>query len=90
MPLDGLSLVEADPEAVDELRLVGKGLRGVDDALCFSAHRGDEALLGRNVRVKDDTLQAFFRAAAESGLGDHANMEIRAVGGFIVKLFDVK
>ena len=90
MPLDGLSLVEADPEAVDELRLVGKGLRGVDDALCFSAHRGDEALLGRNVRVKDDTLQAFFRAAAESGLGDHADMEIRAVGGFIVKLADVQ
>ena len=59
MPLDGLSLVEADPEAVDELRLVGKGLRGVDDALCFPAHRGDEALLGRNVRVKDDALQAF-------------------------------
>ena len=90
VPFDCFSLVEADPEAVDELRLVGKGLRGVDDALCFSAHRGDEALLGRNVRVKDDTLQALFRAAAESGLGDHADMEIRAVGGFVVKLADVQ
>ena len=90
VPLDGFSLVEANPEAVNELRLVGKGLRGIDDALGFSAHRGDEALLRRNVRVKDNALQALFRAAAEACLRNHADMKIRTVGCLVMKLADVQ
>ena len=40
VPLDGLALVEADPEAVDQLALIAQGLGGVDDALGHAASSG--------------------------------------------------
>ena len=90
VPFDGLALVEADPEAVDQLTLVGKRLRRIDDALGHTAHRGDEAFLGRDVGVEEDALQARLAAAAELRLGDHADGKIGAVGRFVAQLADVQ
>ena len=90
VPFDGLALVEADPEAVDQLTLVGKRLRRIDDALGHAAHRGDEAFLGRDVGVEEDALQARLAAAAELRLGDHADGKVGAVGRFVAQLADVQ
>ena len=65
VPFDGLALVEADPESVDQLSLIAQGLGGVNDALGLAPLGGDEALLRGDVGVEHDTLQALFTAAAE-------------------------
>ncbi len=85
-----LPLVESDPELVDELSLIAQGLGGVDDALRLPPHGGDEALLGGDVGVEDDALQALLAAAAEMGLGDHPHGQVCSVAGGIVQGADVQ
>jgi len=85
VPFLSPALMEADPEAVDQLALVGQGLGRIDDALGLTAHRGNEALLRGNVRVEIDVLQAHLAAAAELRFGNHADCEIGAVGARVVQ-----
>ena len=84
--LDGLAVFKADGEILDELPLIRQRLGRIDDALGLAAHRGDEDLLGGDVRVKEDPLQGIFAAALELRLGDHADAEIRAVAAVVLKL----
>ena len=86
VPLHRLTLVEADPEAVDELTLIAQGLGGVDNALGHTLHGGDEALLRGDIGIEEDALQAGLAAAAELRLRDHAHGEVRAVGALIAQL----
>ena len=90
MPLHCLAVFKTDPEAVNELPLIRQRLGRVHDALRLAAHGGDEALLGRDVRVKIDILQAVFAAALELCLRDHAHAQVRAVGRGIVQLADTE
>ena len=90
VPFDGLALMEADPEAAYQLALIAQRLRRVDDALSHAAHRGDEAFLGGDVGVEENALQARLSAAAELRLGDHADGEVGAVGGFVAQLADMQ
>ena len=50
--LDGLSVLEAQPEAVDDLALVVQRLRRVRDSVYTGLKRHAEALLSRHIRVK--------------------------------------
>ena len=90
VPFDGLALVEADPEAIDQLALITQRLRRVDDSLGHAAHRGDKAFLGRDVGVEENALQARLTAAAELRLGNHADGEVGAVGGLVAQFPDVQ
>ena len=90
VPLHGLALVEADPELVDELTLIAQGLGGIDDALGLALHGGGEALLGGDVGVEEDPLQAGFAAAAELPLRDQPHGQVRAVGALILQLPQVQ
>ena len=82
--------MEADPETVDELALITQGLGGVDNALGHALHGGDEALLGGDIGVEDNALQAALAAAAEMGLGDHTHGEVGAGGAPVAQLADVQ
>ena len=90
VPLHGLALMEADPELVDELTLIAQGLGGIDDALGLALHGGGEALLGGDVGVEEDPLQAGFAAAAELPLRDQTHGQVRAVGALILQLPQVQ
>ena len=90
VPLHRLTLVEADPETVDELPLIAQGLGGVDDPLGHALHGGDEALLRGDVGIEKDALQAGLAAAAELRLRDHAHGEVRAVGALVAQLPDAQ
>ena len=86
VPLHRLALMEANPEAVDKLALVGQGLGGVDHALGPAPLGGDETLLGGDVGVEDDAPEAGLAAAAEMSLGDHAHGKLGAVGAVVMEL----
>ena len=90
MPLHSLARVEADPELVDELALIAQWLGGVDDTLGLAPLGGDKALLGGDIGVEDNALQAALAAAAEMGLGDHTHGEVGAGGAPVAQLTDVQ
>jgi len=90
VPLHGLTLVEANPEVVDELALVAQGLGGVNDALGLTLHGRGEALLGGDVGVEEDALEAGLAAAAELPLRNEAHGQVRAVGAPVLQLADVQ
>ena len=82
--------MEANPELVDELPLIAQWLGGVDDTLGLAPLGGDEALLGGDIGVEDNALQAALAAAAEMGLGDHTHGEVGTGGAPVAQLADVQ
>ena len=82
--------MEADPEVLDQLALIGQRLRRIHDALGLALHRGDEAFLGGNVGVEENALKAGVAATLELPLGDHADGEVGTVRGVIAQLLDAE
>mgnify|MGYP007121805428 CR=1 FL=1 len=74
VPLHRLTLVEADPETVDELPLIAQGLGGVDNALGHALHGGDEALLRGDIGIEEDALQLVSPPPQNCASGSHAHL----------------
>ena len=90
VPLHGLTLVEADPELVDELALIAQRHGGVDDTLSIALLGGDEALLRGDVGVEGIALQALLAGTAETAALHETHGKVGAVGRSVVQLPDAE
>ncbi len=85
MALHDLSFVEDEIEIFNDLTVIDKGLRGVDDAFRFAFHWGGEAFFAWDIRLIDGAIRSELSATEENHARNEADRQIGAVFAEIMK-----